>query len=91
MSVENIETSPMYEQSSVVRNLDARLERLRSESHCSIIRIEDRLDSLSRELRSLRDEVASERSSAQLRRWFFLLMLLSAVLNLAVIAMPRPQ
>jgi hypothetical protein len=54
-----------------------------------MMRIENRLDSLSRELRSLRDEVASERSSAQLRRWFFLMMLLSAVLNLAVIAMPN--
>jgi hypothetical protein len=52
-----------------------------------MIRIENRLDCLSRELRSLRDEVASERFSAQLRRLFLLLMLWSAVLNLAVIAM----
>jgi hypothetical protein len=54
----------MYEKSSVVRNVDARLETLRSETHCSMMRIENRLDSLLLDLRSLRDEVASERSSA---------------------------
>jgi hypothetical protein len=47
----------------------------------SLVMIESKLDELYREVRSLRDQLESERSDAELNRWFWVLMLLSATLN----------
>ncbi len=46
--------------------------------------IENELKILSEELRSLRREIESERSRAELDRWFWLFMLASTVVNLTM-------
>jgi hypothetical protein len=77
----------MYEQSLVDSSFNMRLEAFRAETLRSMMRIEDKLNTISQEIRSLQREAAMERSRKKLNRWFFLLMLVSAVLNLAVGAM----
>ena len=77
----------MYEQSTDLRRLETCLDRLKEETKRSMTRIEGDLNRLSEKLRALTSQVESDRSSAELNRWFWLLMLLSAVLNLTVCAM----
>jgi hypothetical protein len=72
--------------SAEVRRLDTNLQTLRARTDRSMTKIQNELNSLSEELRALRREIESERFSAELRRWFWLYMLASAVFNLAIAA-----
>jgi hypothetical protein len=47
----------------------------------SLVMLESKLNALYHEVRSLRAELKSGRSDAELNRWFWVLMLLSATLN----------
>jgi hypothetical protein len=77
----------MYEPSTAFRHLDSNLRTIRAENERFISRIEAKLDSVCAELRAIRCEIKTERSDADLDRWFWILMLTSVVLNLTLRAM----
>jgi hypothetical protein len=84
--VEPVKTSTMYDQSTAIRRFDTNSQPPRTETDPCMRLIESKLDILCEELRSLRRELESERSNAELNRWFWLIMLFSAVLNLIIAA-----
>jgi hypothetical protein len=77
----------MFEPSTAFRHLDSDLRTFRVENERFISRIEAKLDTVCAELRALRCEMKTERSDADLNRWFWILMLISVVLNLTLRAM----
>ena len=61
--------------------------RLSAENERLISGIEAKLDTVCAELRAIRCEIKIQRSDADLDRWFWILMLISVVLNLTLRAM----
>lgn len=77
----------MHDPSPEFRHLDSDLRTFRAENERLISRIEAKLDTICAELRAFRCEMKTERSDADLNRWFWILMLSSLVLNLTLRAM----
>jgi hypothetical protein len=76
----------MYARSIADSRLDTNPQPLTKEIERSISQIESKLDTLAAELRSLRRQLESEHFDAQLNRWFWVVMVISAVANLITAA-----